>query len=114
MRSKTKPVPNTPPVADAIVVRVNRLIADLVPGYLAGRREEVVEIHRLLEARDLAALQVIGHQLKGSGEAYGFREITLLGAQIEGAAAAEDVSTIRLAAERLDRYLRSVSVVPDE
>ncbi len=114
MQSRTKPTPAPPKPDDPIVVRVNRLIADLVPGYLAGRWEEVVEIRRLLGVGDLEALATIGHQLKGSGEAYGFREITLLGAQIEDAAGTDDVSTIRQAADRLEAYLRSVKVVSDE
>jgi len=99
---------------DAIIVRVNRIIADLVPGYLDARRNEIAEIRRRIESRDLEALRVIGHQLKGSGEGYGFREITLFGAQIEDAARGGDLRTISEAANRLDQYVRSVTVVTEE
>ena len=99
---------------DAIIVRVNRIIADLVPGYLDARRSEITEIRRRIESRDLETLRVIGHQLKGSGEGYGFREITLLGAQIEDAAQGGDLRTIAEAADRLEHYVRSVTVVTEE
>ena len=99
---------------DAIIVRVNRIIADLVPGYLDARRSEVDEIRRRIESGDLETLRVIGHQLKGSGEGYGFREITLLGAQIEDAAQRGDLRTIGEVADRLERYVRSVTVVTED
>jgi HPt (histidine-containing phosphotransfer) domain-containing protein len=100
--------------SDAIIVRVNRIIADLVPGYLAARRNEILEIRRRIEDRDLDTLRVIGHQLKGSGEGYGFREITLLGAQIEDAARGGDLKTIREAADRLEEYIHCVTVVTED
>lgn len=99
---------------DAVIVRVNRIIADLVPGYLAARRSEIEEIRSRIESRDLETLRVIGHQLKGSGQGYGFREITLLGAQIEDAARVGDFRTVGEAADRLENYIHSVTVVTEE
>ena len=100
--------------SDAVIVRVNRIIADLVPGYLASRRSEIADIRQKISERDLESLHVIGHQLKGSGEGFGFREITLLGAQIEDAALAGDLRTIQEVADRLEEYVRTVTIVADE
>ena len=100
--------------AEAVVVRVNKVIADLVPGYLEARRNELLEIQDRISRGDLATLRVIGHRLKGSGEGYGFREITLLGAQMEDAAEAGDLHIIREVAARLEEYVSVVSFVEDE
>jgi len=93
---------------------VNRVIADLVPRYLEARRHETVTIQTLLDAPDLGALRVIGHQLKGSGQGYGFREITLLGAQMEDAAEAGNLALVREVAARLEEYVRTVEFVTDD
>ncbi len=99
---------------EAIVVRVNAVIADLVPGYLEARRNELVDIWERISNADLETLKVIGHRLRGSGQGYGFREITLLGAQIEDAAAAGDLHVVREAAARLEEYISVVSFVSDD
>ena len=126
MQSRT--LPNTPksvevesPVrtpeprhyTEEVVVRVNAVIADLVPGYLDARRSELVDIWDRISNNDLETLKLIGHRLKGSGEGYGFREITLLGAQIEDAACAGDMHIVRAAAARLEEYISVVSFVTD-
>lgn len=103
-----------PHYGEAIIVRVNRIIADLVPGYLEARRNELVDIWERISNGDLESLRVIGHKLKGSGEGYGFREITLLGAQIEDAAAAGEMHVVREAAARLEEYVSVVSFVTDD
>jgi len=99
---------------DGIVVRVNKVIADLVPGYLEARKTELVDVWDRISRGDLESLKIIGHRLKGSGEGYGFREITLLGAQIEDAAAAGDLHIVREAAARLEEYISVVSFVTDD
>ena len=97
-----------------VIVRVDSLIADLVPGYLEARKTEISEIRRRIEDRDFDTLQVIGHQLKGSGQGYGFVEITLLGDQIEQAAQRRDLGVLRTTIDQLDEYVHSVTVVTGE
>ena len=101
-------------VVEEVVVKVNRLIADLVPAYLAARRTEVTEIRRKVDEGDLEALRVIGHNLRGSGAGYGFDDLTLLGAQIETAAEAGDLRTVREVADRLEAYIKRVTVVAED
>jgi hypothetical protein len=53
----------------------------------------------------------LGHQLKGTGQGYGFPEITRTGAAIESAAVAGDEETIRSQIRVLDAYLDRVEIV---
>ncbi len=87
------------------------MIADLVPGYMDARRNELVELRECIRDCDLEKLRVIGHRLKGSGAGYGFPELTQLGGMIEDAAAEQDLGTVAEAVRRLRRYLKSVSWV---
>jgi HPt (histidine-containing phosphotransfer) domain-containing protein len=114
MRMAARPTGPKRHYSDTIVVKVNAVIADLVPGYLEARHNELDEIWNRIAAADLDSLKVIGHRLRGSGEGYGFREITLLGAQIEDAAQAGDLHVVREATARLEEYVAVVSYVTDE
>jgi HPt (histidine-containing phosphotransfer) domain-containing protein len=98
----------------SVVVRVDRLIADLIPGYLEARRMEIEQIRDLIRTGDLAGLALIGHRLRGSGEGYGFREITALGGEMEEAAEAGDISAVARAARQLGSYLDAVTFTVEE
>jgi hypothetical protein len=52
----------------------------------------------------------LGHNLKGTGAAYGFAEITEIGAAIEAAAKQADRDVIAERAAALARYLAGIVV----
>jgi signal transduction histidine kinase/CheY-like chemotaxis protein len=62
------------------------VIADLVPGYLAARKDEIVLLEARLREKDLAAIRKIAHNLKGTGAGYGFPAFSQIGAELEAAA----------------------------
>ncbi|MCA9739211.1 MAG: Hpt domain-containing protein [Gemmatimonadota bacterium] len=93
---------------DPVVVKVDGVIADLVPGYLQARRAEVLTLSAAVQTSDLAALQLAGHRLKGSGAGYGFPEITAFGGAIEDAASVGDMAGVVRAVRGLASYLDAV------
>jgi len=80
-------------------------IVEMVPGYLANRREELQEMLALLASSDFGRLAVLGHNIKGSGGSYGFPEISRIGCALENSAKQADpvASGARLA--ELEDYL---------
>jgi CheY-like chemotaxis protein len=58
----------------------------LVPQYLEGRMQDLLQLSGALSGRDYETIRVIGHTMKGTGTAYGFPELTAAGALIESAA----------------------------
>jgi signal transduction histidine kinase/CheY-like chemotaxis protein/HPt (histidine-containing phosphotransfer) domain-containing protein len=82
-------------------------ISDLIPGYLEARRADADAMTALLEAKDYAAVKRMGHQMKGSGGAYGFADITRLGREIELAASAEDSEVLARLQLELSDFLKS-------
>ncbi len=86
-------------------------IEGLVPKYLANVRRDMDLILASASAQDCEVARRLGHQLKGSGEGYGFPEITRTGAAVELAAKAANEDEIRNQILALAAYLDRVEVV---
>ncbi|MCG6551041.1 MAG: Hpt domain-containing protein [Candidatus Magnetominusculus sp. LBB02] len=96
---------------DAIVITIDNDLADLIPGYLANRRNDIDKMNSAIDAADFETVRVIGHQLKGSGGGYGFDFITDAGAAVEQAAKNKDVNSIRRHIAALGDYLNRLEIV---
>ena len=55
-----------------IIARVDPEIADLIPGYLINREQDIVAIYDALNKKDLPTVRILVHSMKGSGGGYGF------------------------------------------
>jgi CheY-like chemotaxis protein len=86
-------------------------IEGLVSGYLANVRRDIAEVLADVGSADYATAQRVGHQFKGSGEGYGFPEITRAGAAVELAARTSNEAEIRRQIGSLASYLDRVEVV---
>src|SRR5205085_1481225 len=60
-------VPPASPVPDAIMVRTDPLLANLVPAFLENRRQDVVAIRAALDDGDFETVGRLGHSMRGSG-----------------------------------------------
>ena len=96
-----------------VVVHIDRDLSDLVPGFLARKREDLAAIIRAVEVGDPAALASLGHKIKGEGGSYGLDEITEIGAALEHAANASDLPAVRQCARGLEAFLDNLEIVYD-
>jgi HPt (histidine-containing phosphotransfer) domain-containing protein len=94
-----------------IIAHVDSDLADLIPGYLANRKKDITAISDALEKKDMDAVRIIGHSMKGSGGGYGFETITDIGMLIEKGAKENRDEDIRLQVKRLEDYLRHVEII---
>ena len=95
---------------DRIQVSVESWLKPVVGGYLENRRGDVAKLRAALNGGDYAMIRTLGHQMAGTGGAYGFEPITEIGSTIEESALAGDTDRMRTSIEDLDRYLSSVRV----
>ncbi len=65
----------------------------------------------LLAASDFSRVAVLSHQLKRTGEGYGFAEISRLGAALEQFAREKDSVALRSHMTELGDYLNKVRLV---
>jgi CheY-like chemotaxis protein len=93
------------------LVRLLADLADLVPGFLDGRRRDIDAIAAALERSDYDNVRILGHNMKGSGAGYGFNRITEIGTSLEQAAGRRAPSEIRAHSAELVRYLDGLHVV---
>jgi signal transduction histidine kinase/CheY-like chemotaxis protein/HPt (histidine-containing phosphotransfer) domain-containing protein len=107
------PLQSAPPAAapettDAAPVRLDPRLADLVGTFLASARHDIAQARVALEARDLDAVRLIGHTLRGSASSYGFEALARLGGLLEHAARNGDVDTAARIALRAADHLAGV------
>jgi CheY-like chemotaxis protein len=85
-------------------------LEEIVPGYLAARRQELPEMMALLAACDFERLAVLGHNMKGTGGAYGFPPLTRMGAALEHSARQKDAAVLGTQLTELQDYLARVQL----
>ncbi|MCG6876514.1 MAG: Hpt domain-containing protein [Betaproteobacteria bacterium] len=94
-------------------VRISAELRELAPRFLAHRRGDVDCMREAIDREDFETVRAIGHTMKGSGSAYGFDDITTLGAEIERLAKARDAQALETVVTGLIEYLDSVEVIFD-
>jgi len=98
---------------DAVLVHADPKFADLIPGFLQNRRNDVRTMLAALDRGDFETVQSLGHGMRGAGGSWGFQRISDLGADLEQAASSVDAGASRRWVEQLSSYLDNVEVVYD-
>ena len=98
---------------DTILVRANPKFTDLIPGFLQNRRQDVIAMLDALDRVDFETVTTLGHNMRGSGGAYGFQAITDIGAALQQAAESADTEASRKWVGELSRYLDRVEIISD-
>ncbi len=94
-----------------IPIQMDPDLADLIPDYLERRREDLASMVAALKTGNLEHVRITGHSMKGSGAAYGFDELTTVGAALEQAAKEGEQEAIRGLLDRLRDYLERVELI---
>lgn len=95
-----------------IKIQIDPEIADIVPGYLENRKNEIKKMLEALASSNFSKLYSMGHQIKGSGKGYGFDRLSELGAQLEESSKKKDESAINKDIAEIIEYLNSIELVP--
>jgi PAS domain S-box-containing protein len=98
---------------DTILVRADPKFADLIPGFLQNRKQDVIALLDALDRGDFETVASLGHGMKGAGGSYGFQAITDIGAGLEQAAESADTDVSRRWVGELSTYLDRVEMASD-
>jgi HPt (histidine-containing phosphotransfer) domain-containing protein len=82
-------------------------LAELLPQYFALCRDDLESLRACLKAGQFDKIRVLGHNLKGSGGAYGFPELSQLGAHLESAGKTHDHAAALESIGQLSDFLDS-------
>ncbi|MBF0195609.1 MAG: Hpt domain-containing protein [Magnetococcales bacterium] len=99
---------------DRISVVIDQDLESILPGYLANRQKDLLQITKDLQTGDFVSLQTMGHRMKGSGTGYGLNEVSKIGQEMEEAAKAHDGEQISKLAAELTTYLQCIDIVYKE
>jgi hypothetical protein len=83
----------------------SRVVAALLPRFIANRRKDVTTIRDCTERREFPTIVRIGHNMQGNGASYGFPELCDLGKDLEAAAVREDEGRVRELLDSLVAWL---------
>ncbi|MFH1341519.1 MAG: PAS domain S-box protein [Pseudomonadota bacterium] len=93
---------------DPILELVNARLAARIPEFLRNCRQNVITMRDALDRVDFETVTSLGHQMRGSGGAYGFQAITDIGAALEKAAGSADNDVSRKWVNELSLYLDGI------
>jgi HPt (histidine-containing phosphotransfer) domain-containing protein len=83
----------------------------LMVRYLSRREDDVQSLRSALASQDFECIRKKGHNLFGSGSAYGLDRISELGAALESNAKKHNSEHIGELIETLEAFIRNVRVV---
>ena len=82
----------------------------LMARYLERREADIGGLRAALEDSDFDAIRVTGHNLFGSGAAYGLEQISHFGEAIESAAEARDRDRIAVLIADLEHFIAGLTL----
>ena len=91
-------------------VQIDRELEDLIPDYLENRRLELIDLQTHINNQDLAKLKTIGHRLAGNAGGYGLHALGAIGAKIEKAAIAGDLSEMTIFRGEIEEFLKNIEI----
>lgn len=83
----------------------------LVGRYLENRQGDIGRLLDAVQTDDFETIRVTGHNLYGSGSAYGLDEVSRIGASLEKAAGRQDGIGISQLIDELADYLQHIEVL---
>jgi len=89
-----------------------RKLAERTPAYLHNCRQTVIDLGVALAGPDFETVILLGHNLRGSGGAFGFQAITDIGAALEAAGGLSDVEASRGWVSALSTFLDRIEAAP--
>ncbi|MBT8082889.1 MAG: Hpt domain-containing protein [Gammaproteobacteria bacterium] len=82
----------------------------LLTRYLERRKTDIEQLRNALASKNYATIERTGHNLFGSGAAYGLDAISTLGADLERAAQDSNDEAIASLVEELEEFVKTVAI----
>jgi response regulator RpfG family c-di-GMP phosphodiesterase len=96
---------------DTIHAIANPKFADLIPGFLQNRRQDVIVMLDALDRGDFETVENLGHGMSGARGSWGFQAIDDIGVALGQAAESADSVASRKWVGELSKYLDRVEIV---
>lgn len=101
--SMTNPIKTTVEIEDPFARK-------LVARYIERRKADLQTMRAALGGDDYDTIRITGHNMFGSGEAYGLREISSIGARLEQAATSRETERTVQLIDELEKYIANLAI----
>lgn len=98
----------TPKISET--VSVDKILADLVPGFLKNKIDDLHFINDMIQQKDYSKIQKIGHNWKGACPSYGFHYLGEVGKQFELLVQNGEYKSLEELVRTLPSYLKNVTI----
>lgn len=98
------------PKRATFTVHLNQDLKPIVTRFLGRKRGELPVLRQAVKDCDFETIRRLGHDLKGSGEGFGFPDLSAIGAQLERSAGTQDGEAIKDQIRAMEAYLAAVEV----
>lgn len=78
--------------------------------YIDQLKIDIQNLDKKLSPREFETFKFFGHNIKGNGVAYGFPEISKIGAELEIAAKEQDYASLTTVFDKLKRYVDGINI----
>ena len=82
----------------------------LLSQYLERRKADLAQLRAHLAVANYSSIELTGHNLSGSGAAYGLDQVSRLGADLENAARSADSDRIGQIVDQLEDFIAGVTI----
>ena len=93
------------------LVKVDKDLEELIPGFVENRRKEISELGPLLAEKKFEDITKLAHKTKGSSGGYGFMELSAWAAELEKAAKAQDLQICLSCHQKMTEFIKDFEVV---
>jgi len=94
----------------AETVSVEKMLVDLVPGFLKNKMDDLQSINNMIQQKDYGKIQKIGHNWKGACPSYGFHYLGEVGKQFEILVENQEFKRLEDLVQTLPAYLKNVTI----
>ena len=94
-----------------IKVEVDSDLEEILPGFLANREKDLVQLKELFEAKDIKGIEKLGHKAAGSCGGYGFDQLGVIAKNLENAAKENDVDQIKKLINEFEEHFTNIEIV---
>jgi HPt (histidine-containing phosphotransfer) domain-containing protein len=101
---------NTEPEAPVRIEPEDEIERKLLERYLRRKQQDLLKLERAIEERNFTTVRRIGHNLAGSGAAYGLMRVSTIGREIEAASDTHSAADIKAVVAKLRDYISRISL----
>ncbi|MNJ93392.1 Hpt domain protein [compost metagenome] len=92
------------------IVEIDADLQDLIPQFLANRKNDISSLEELVSKNDLEAIAQLAHKVKGAAAGYGFHELSQYASQMEQAAKKNDSNPLPDLAKSMREHFERIEV----